>query len=64
MLLAVPLARRVHGGLVLFYDNPYALMASMGTNIQLHMAVGVLLVAGYLVAIAAQSALGIRPFLW
>jgi hypothetical protein len=26
--------------------------------------VGVLLVAGYLVAIAAQSALGIRPFLW
>jgi 1,4-dihydroxy-2-naphthoate octaprenyltransferase len=64
VLLAVPLARRVHGGLVLFYDNPYALMASMGTNIQLHMAVGVLLVAGYLVAIAAQSALGIRPFLW
>jgi 1,4-dihydroxy-2-naphthoate octaprenyltransferase len=64
VLLAVPLARRVHGGLILFYDNPYALMASMGTNIQLHMTVGVLLVAGYLVAIAAQSALGIRPFLW
>ena len=63
-LLTIPLARRVHGGLILFYDNPYALMASMGTNIQLHMTVGVLLVAGYLVAIAAQSALGIRPFLW
>ena len=64
VLVAVPLARRVHAGLILFYDNPYALMTSMGTNIQLHMTVGVLLVAGYLVAIAAQSALGIRPFLW
>ena len=64
VLLAVPLARRVHAGLILFYDNPYALMASMGTNIQLHMVVALLLLAGYLAAIAAQSALGIRPFLW
>jgi 1,4-dihydroxy-2-naphthoate octaprenyltransferase len=64
VLVAVPLASRVHAGLILFYDNPYALMASMGTNIQLHTVVALLLLAGYLAAIAAQSALGIRPFLW
>ena len=63
-LLAIPLARQVHGGLVRFYDNPYALMASMGANIQLHMTVGTLLVVGYVAAIASQSWLGIHPYLW
>jgi 1,4-dihydroxy-2-naphthoate octaprenyltransferase len=63
-LLAVPLAVRVHRGLVTFYDNPYALMATMGANIGLHMRVGALLVAGYLAAIAAQSWLGVRLLLW
>jgi 1,4-dihydroxy-2-naphthoate octaprenyltransferase len=64
VLLAVPLARRVHAGLVSFYDNPYALMGSMGANIQLHLTVGVLLFAGYLVAMAASSWLGLRTYLW
>ena len=63
-LLAIPLARRVHRGLIRFYDNPYALMASMGANIQLHLTVGVLLFVGYLTAIASQSWLSIHAYLW
>jgi 1,4-dihydroxy-2-naphthoate octaprenyltransferase len=64
VLVAVPLARRVHSGLVVFYDNPYALMATMGSNINLHMAVGALMLAGYVSAIAAQTLLGVRTTLW
>jgi 1,4-dihydroxy-2-naphthoate octaprenyltransferase len=63
-LLAIPLARRVHSGLVEFYDNPYALMSAMAANIQLHLTVGMLLCAGYLLAIADQTFLNRRPFLW
>jgi len=63
-LLAIPLARRVHAGLVRFYDNPYGLMASMGANIQLHMTVGGMLLAGYLAAIASESVLSVRLYLW
>jgi hypothetical protein len=50
--------------LVTFYDNPYALMATMAANIQLHMTVGLLLLAGYLATIADQTLLGRRPFFW
>ncbi|MGZ6268180.1 MAG: prenyltransferase [Candidatus Limnocylindrales bacterium] len=63
-LLAIPLALRIHRGLVSFYDNPYALMATMAANIQLHLTVGLLLLVGYLVTIADQTLLGRRPFLW
>ncbi|HEX7495888.1 MAG TPA: prenyltransferase, partial [Candidatus Limnocylindrales bacterium] len=63
-LLAIPLALRIHRGLVTFYDNPYALMATMGANIQLHMTVGLLLLAGYLATIADQTLLGRKPFFW
>ena len=63
-LLAIPLAIRIHRGLVSFYDNPYALMATMAANIQLHMTVGLLLLVGYLATIADQSLLARRPFLW
>ncbi len=64
VLVAIPLGVRVHVGLVRFYDNPYALMETMATNIQLHLSVGVLLLVGYLLAIADQTFLGLRPFLW
>jgi 1,4-dihydroxy-2-naphthoate octaprenyltransferase len=64
VLVAIPLAIRVHAGLVRFYDNPYALMETMATNIQLHLSVGVLLLVGYLLAIADQTFLGLKPFLW
>jgi 1,4-dihydroxy-2-naphthoate polyprenyltransferase len=52
-LAALPLALRVHRGIELHYDSPYTLMAVMGTNIKLHLAVGGLLVAGYVAAIVA-----------
>jgi hypothetical protein len=39
-------------------------MATMATNIQLHLCVGILLLLGYLLAIADQTVLGLRPFLW
>jgi 1,4-dihydroxy-2-naphthoate octaprenyltransferase len=63
-LLAIPLSIRIHRGLVSFYDNPYALMATMAANIQLHMTFGLLLLAGYLATIADQLLLGRKPFLW
>jgi 1,4-dihydroxy-2-naphthoate octaprenyltransferase len=63
-LLAIPLAIRVHGGLVRFYDSPYALMATMGANIQLHMTVSLWLFAAYLLTLADQTLLSRRPFFW
>jgi 1,4-dihydroxy-2-naphthoate octaprenyltransferase len=64
ILLAVPLALRVHSGLDRFYDNPYALMDAMAANIKLHMTAGVLLLVGYLITIADQTFLGRKPFFW
>ena len=64
VLFAIPLATRVHDGLGRFYDSPYALMGTMAANIQLHMTVGLLLLAGYIAAIADQQLLGLQPFLW
>jgi 1,4-dihydroxy-2-naphthoate octaprenyltransferase len=64
MLLAIPLAMRVHAGLVRFYDSPYGLMDSMGANIRLHMMAGLLLLSGYLLAMADQAFLHMTPFLW
>jgi 1,4-dihydroxy-2-naphthoate octaprenyltransferase len=61
VLLTVPLARRVHDGLRPNYDNPYSLVAVMADNIQLHLLVGVLLVAAYAVVLVAGAALpGVR----
>jgi 1,4-dihydroxy-2-naphthoate polyprenyltransferase len=63
-LLAIPLAVRVHAGLVRFYENPYALMATMAANIQLHLNMSMLLLVGYLFALLDQMLLGRTPFLW
>lgn len=52
-LLAAPLAWRVHGGIRQFYAQPYALMSFMGANVKLHVYVGLLLIAGYLLVIVA-----------
>lgn len=52
-LLALPLAARVYGGMRDHYDRPYELQGAMGWNILLHLATGLLIVAGYLVAAAA-----------
>jgi 1,4-dihydroxy-2-naphthoate octaprenyltransferase len=52
-LAAAPLALPVYRGLREFYESPYQLMPRMGTNIQLHVLTGLLLVAGYGIAIVA-----------
>jgi 1,4-dihydroxy-2-naphthoate polyprenyltransferase len=51
-LLAAPLAVRVHQGLRAWYEDAYALMPVMATNIRLHLVTGVVLFAAYLVVIA------------
>jgi 1,4-dihydroxy-2-naphthoate octaprenyltransferase len=64
VLLTIPLALRVHRGVVANYTNPYALMAVMAVNIQLHLAVGVLLIAAYAVVLLSGAlAPGFRLFL-
>lgn len=64
VFLGVPLALRVHAGLRRSYNSPYELMPAMALNIQLHLAVGGLLLLAY----AATLGLGlllpeVRPFL-
>lgn len=46
-LVTLPLAVRVWRGLREHYERPYELMAAMQSNIVLHLATGLLLVAGY-----------------
>jgi 1,4-dihydroxy-2-naphthoate octaprenyltransferase len=57
ILLTIPLALRVHRGLLPNYDNPYGLMAIMAVNVQLHLVAGVLLFVGYVVVIVANALL-------
>jgi 1,4-dihydroxy-2-naphthoate octaprenyltransferase len=64
MLLTIPLARRVSQGLAPNYDSPYGLMAIMGTNVQLHLMAGLLLLAAYVIVIVAGAvAPGVDLFL-
>ena len=54
-LLTIPLALQVSRGLAPNYDNPYGLMAIMGVNIKVHLYAGLLLIAAYLVVLAASA---------
>jgi len=58
----VPLAFPVRQALRDSYENPYALMPAMAKNIQLHLVAGLLLVAGYVIAIVADAAFDDPPF--
>lgn len=60
-LLALPLVFQIYRGIRSEYNSPYTLMATMGKNVQLHMVVGVLLFAGYIVAIIAGAAFDSPP---
>jgi 1,4-dihydroxy-2-naphthoate polyprenyltransferase len=60
-LAALPLAFRVHEGIRQHYSSPYTLMAVMGTNVNLHLAVGMLLLLGYTVTLVAAALLGEPP---
>jgi len=51
MLLTIPLALKVSRGLEPNYENPYGLMAIMGTNVQLHLRAGLLLLGAYLIVL-------------
>jgi hypothetical protein len=44
-----------------YYDSPYQLMPKMGTNIQLHLATGMLLIVGYVIAIVAHHLMSAPP---
>jgi 1,4-dihydroxy-2-naphthoate octaprenyltransferase len=61
-LAAAPLAVTVYRGFQNHYDEPYALMPFMAKNIQLHLATGLLLITGYVIAIAASHISGHPPF--
>jgi 1,4-dihydroxy-2-naphthoate octaprenyltransferase len=64
VLTTVPLARRVHDGLRPNYDSPYGLMAVMAVNIRLHLLVGLLLLAAYILVLVANAvAPGVPMFL-
>jgi 1,4-dihydroxy-2-naphthoate octaprenyltransferase len=61
-LATIPMAVKVSRALRRDYEAPYALMFSaMGTNIKLHLFTGLLLLAGYLMAIAADRFLDSVP---
>jgi 1,4-dihydroxy-2-naphthoate octaprenyltransferase len=53
-LLPLPLVGRVRDGLVRYYDQPYGLMSVMAVNIKVHLYVGVLMLAAYLVVLLAS----------
>lgn len=61
-LAAAPLAASVYKGFRDHYDEPYALMPHMAKNIQLHLATGFLLIAGYVIAIVASHSMTHPPF--
>ena len=55
MLLTIPLARTVSRGLEPNYDNPYGLMAIMGSNVQVHLRAGLLLLAAYAIVLVVGA---------
>lgn len=61
-LATIPMAVKVSRALRRDYDDPYALMFSaMGPNIKVHLYTGLLLFAGYLIAIAADRLMDRAP---
>ncbi|MEP6680244.1 MAG: UbiA family prenyltransferase [Chloroflexota bacterium] len=46
-LAGIPLALRIHTGIRAHYNSPYTLMAVMGSNVNLNLIVGGLLLTGY-----------------
>jgi 1,4-dihydroxy-2-naphthoate octaprenyltransferase len=52
-LATVPMAAKVYRGLRDHYDEPYALMSSLGVGVNLHLFTGMLMIAGYVIAIVA-----------
>lgn len=62
-LATIPVFRKALKGLRQHYESPYELMPFLGTNIQLHLFTGLLLCAGYLIAIIAGNVTSDPPIL-
>jgi len=60
-LVALPMVFGIHRGIREHYDRPYELMPVMGRNIQLHLVTGLLLFAGYVIAITADAVFSGAP---
>lgn len=60
-LAGLPLAIQVYRGINAYYTSPYELMTTMGKNVQLHLVVGVLLFAGYMVAVVIGEVFNSPP---
>jgi 1,4-dihydroxy-2-naphthoate polyprenyltransferase len=60
-VVAAPLAVEVYRGLREHYESPYQLMPYMGKGVQLHLATGLLLLVGYVIAIVASHVSGHPP---
>jgi 1,4-dihydroxy-2-naphthoate octaprenyltransferase len=61
-MAGAPLAAPVYRELQRFYESPYQLMPAMAKNIQLHVVTGMLLIAGYVIAIVASHLSHNPPF--
>jgi 1,4-dihydroxy-2-naphthoate polyprenyltransferase len=61
-LAMIPTAAKVYRGLRDHYENPYALMPTMGAGVNLHLATGMLLILGYVASIVASHLLHHVPF--
>ena len=61
-LATIPMARKVYEGLKAHYESPYELMASLGVGVNLHLYTGMLLIAGYVIAIVAGHNMAHPPF--
>ena len=60
-LATIPVAAKVARGVRQNYESPYGLMPTMAANIKLHALTGLLLFAGYLVAIVAGHLMSHPP---
>jgi hypothetical protein len=55
------MASKVRRGLQEHYDNPYALMPTMGIGVNLHLTTGMLMILGYVISIVAAHNMGHVP---
>jgi 1,4-dihydroxy-2-naphthoate octaprenyltransferase len=62
-LATIPMARKVLRGIRESYDNPYALMPTMGVGVSLHLFTGMLMIAGYVISIIASHAMDHVPLI-
>ena len=60
-LVTIPMALKVLRGMRAAYEDPYALMPTMGVGVNLHVFTGLLLFVGYVIAIVASHLMASPP---